>query len=672
MGDQEQPAFTFVSEAKSEDTFSVVRFHGDEGISRLYRFQIDLVSREKSLDLEGLLEAQATFTIKRQSGDLPFHGILESLEQMQKVGEYTFYRAVLRPKLWWLTLTHHNQVFLDKSLPQFLAQVLKDGGLAQGIDFELKLTKEYPEWEYICQYGESHFSFICHWLERYGSYFYFDQTQGTDKVIIADSRMSHGPMPQGKTFTYYQPSGLEAPHREEVIHSFICSQRPVPAAVLLKDYNSQRPDLSLEARAEISQRGRGELYLYGEHFRTLSEGRDLAQIRAEEQLCRQKLLFGESTVPIIRPGYTFTLDRHYRDDMNTDYLNIEVSHEGNQEAYLRSGLGLSLKSSAESVAYRNSFTAIPSGVQFRPERVTEKSRFHGSMNAKIDAAGSGKYAELDDQGRYKVILPFDRSGRDSGKASCWIRMMQPYAGENHGMHFPLHKGAEVLLTFIDGDPDRPVIAGAMPNPESPSPVTSANQTQAAIATGGKNQLHMEDTEGSEQMSMHCNSPAQHSYIRLGAGMPPGGIPPEAAEAAAEGAKEAYDWGKEKYEQASSKDGLKLFSIKDMDIRVRNKSESLLGMWSTTVEGMKSTTVYGMNSLKVLGSCSQYVAGFKTQANVGSVSQYYGWRSALIPGYTLFAGAKEKVSESETTMAAEVQDMSGNQTNLQGVIEEMQG
>ena len=122
------------------------------------------------------------------------------------------------------------------------------------------------------------------------------------------------------------------------------------------------------------------------------------------------------------------------------------------------------------------------------------------MNAHIDAAGSGQYAEVDNQGRYKVILPFDLNSAMGGKASSWLRMAQPYAGENHGMHFPLHKGTEVLLTFIDGDPDRPIIAAAVPNPITPSPVNSSNSTQSRITTAGGNKLHMEDQQGGEGMS----------------------------------------------------------------------------------------------------------------------------------------------------------------------------
>jgi type VI secretion system secreted protein VgrG len=162
----------------------------------------------------------------------------------------------------------------------------------------------------------------------------------------------------------------------------------------------------------------------------------------------------------------------------------------------------------------NRFTAIPAGVQFRPEQNAVKPKFYGTLNATVDAAGSGEYAEIDDQGRYKVIVPFDRSGIRGGRASRWVRMAQPYAGSGYGMHFPLHSGTEVLLTFVDGDPDRPIISGSVPNPETASPVSTSNQTQSMIRTGGGNQFRLEDIAGSQQI--HFSSPTEESIISLGA------------------------------------------------------------------------------------------------------------------------------------------------------------
>ncbi len=513
MTDQPEKRFSFVSSAMPADTFTVVRFRGEEGLSRCYRFEIDLASAEADLDLESILDGPATFTIRRPEGDIPFHGILAEIRQLHQAGVYTFYKAILTPRLWWLSLTHHNQVFLDQTMPQVVAACLQDGGLTTD-DFQQQLKESYPAWEYVCQYRESHLAFVSRWMERCGVYYYFEQGGTAEKLVLTDTKVSHGPMPEGETLRYRALAAMEHFHREEVIWNFECRRRRLPRNVLLKDYNPDTPSLDLSGSAPVSPKGRGDWYLYGDHFLTPEEGGVLARIRAEDLKCREQQFSGESAVPFLRPGYTFDLQDHYCRSLNQKYLTVSLGHEGSQAAYLLAGLGLPLAPGEEEPYYRNKFTAVPASVQFRPATKTPASRFYGVMSAKVDAAGSGQYAELDDLGRYKVILPFDLSGRKDGNASAWLRMMTPYAGSDHGMHFPLHKGTEVLLAFIDGNPDRPVIAGAVPNPATPSPVTEQNQTMAMLQTSGKNKIAMEDKEGSQRILLQ--TPTADSWIRLGA------------------------------------------------------------------------------------------------------------------------------------------------------------
>jgi len=329
--------FDFVSRALPEDTFGVVRFRGSEGFSRCYEFEIDLVSRDAEVDLTTVLKNPVTFTIVREEGDIPFHGILEQFEQLHEVDEFVFYRAVLVPKLWWLSLTYHNQVLLNKTVPEMIDEVLKDGGLT-ALDFEIKLEKEYPQGEYICQDRESHLSFVARWMEREGMYYYFEQTESGEKVIITDTKLAHTEMPEGKTMYYSPPSGLDELHREEVIKAFIMKQKMLPRTLRLKDYNYRTPSLEISGTAEVSPDGRGDVYIYGEHFRTMAEGNALAKIRAEELLCQERRIHGESTIPYLRPGYLFDLEDHYRDSFNRQYLTVEIDHEGSQTGYLLAGI----------------------------------------------------------------------------------------------------------------------------------------------------------------------------------------------------------------------------------------------------------------------------------------------------------------------------------------------
>jgi type VI secretion system secreted protein VgrG len=492
--------YSFVSKAADADSFAVVNFTGFEALSTPYRFEIVLISEDKDLDPLQVLQHTAVFTIHRENEkDVSFHGILMQFEETQEYNGYLFFKAVLMPKLQWLSLTSHNQIFLDQPVPDILKAVLKECGLSEGIDFEFKLQGTYQPLEYVCQYDETHLNFISRWAEREGIYYFFDQTEQGEKLIFTDTKISHTDLAQGNELTYNPQSGLDSLHTEEAIKAFLCRHSMLPQQVFLKDYNYRKPSLAMEGKADVDPDGRGETYIYGEHFTTPEEGNRLAGIRAEEFLCRKSIYYGNSSVPFMDIGFTFTLQDHYKKAYNKKYLITEIGHEGHQTGYLISGLSGAVAPVDEPMFYANTFTVIPADVQFRPERTAAKPKISGTFNAKVDAASSGQYAEIDDQGRYKVILPLDRSGRGSGKASAWCRMMQPYAGAEYGMHFPLHKGIEVLLTFIDGDPDRPIISGSVPNPETGSPITGPNQTQSMIRSGGGNQLHFEDQQGSEQI-----------------------------------------------------------------------------------------------------------------------------------------------------------------------------
>ncbi len=504
--------FSFSSDALPPDTFGVVRFAGSEGLSECYTFEVTLVSDNLEIDLQAVMENPARLTVHRSEGDdVSWRGILLSFEQLHEVDKLAFYRAHLVPRLTWLSFTQHNQVFLDKSVPEIIEGCLKDGGLT-GADFEMRLQGSYDPIEYVCQYGESHLNFISRWCEREGIYYFFEQTDQGEKVIFTDTQISHVPLTQGMNLTYSPPSGLETGHEREIVRSFHCRMNLTPQSVLLKDYNYRKPSLDVSGNADVDAKGRGQVYSYGDHIRTPEEGTRIAKIKAEALLSRKEVFEGEGSVPYMEPGYTFTLKDHYRKNFNQSYLVTGVSHEGNQTGYLIAGI--TAGDEQRGVWYRNSFSSIVSTVQFRPEQKSQKPRIPGTLTAKVDAAGSGQYAELDSQGRYTVIVPFDTSGRKDGKASAPVRMAQPYAGGDHGMHFPLHKGTEVLLTFIEGDPDRPIIQSAVPNPEHPSPVNANNETMSAITTAGGNKIHIEDKEGTERILMH--SPNQKSFIRVGA------------------------------------------------------------------------------------------------------------------------------------------------------------
>ncbi|MEW6262846.1 MAG: type VI secretion system tip protein TssI/VgrG [Thermodesulfobacteriota bacterium] len=572
--------FTFASSALPPNTFEVVEFTGREGLSTCYEFDITLISEKNDLDLEKVLNSRAKFTISRPEGDVPYHGVPASFEQIRSFHEYTFYRCRLVPRLWLLTLSWNNQVFLDQTLPEVLQTILKDGGLASD-DFQMSLQAEYKPREYVCQYDETHFDFLSRWMERAGLYYFFQQGSSAELLVVTDSSLAHVNQPLGRRIVYSPPSGLESSHMEEVVHRFVGRKRQVPQSLRLKDYNYRRPSLELESQADVLKEGFGEIYIYGEHYQTPEEGQALARVRSQEYLCHREEYEGDSSVPFVQPGFLFDLEDHFRDDYNRSYLITRVEHDGNQVAYLTAGLRQELGPEEEAPRYANRFTAIPAQVQFRPERLTPKPRINGTLHAHIDASTSGEYAEIDKHGRYRVRLPFDLAGREDGKASRLIRMMQPHGGPDHGLHFPLHKGTEVLLTFIEGDPDRPIIAAAVPNPETASPITSANQTKSAFHTNGGNRLEMEDLEGHKRILLH--TPNTDTFLRLGSHNDPGQDDNE----------DGFAW--------STKGNMFFKSLGNYDIKIWGAESSLtLGGTETLVLGIFSKNVIGLESSFLIG------------------------------------------------------------------------
>ncbi|MFO0984067.1 MAG: type VI secretion system tip protein TssI/VgrG [Planctomycetota bacterium] len=519
---------TFHSGGVADDTFLVSSFEGTEAMSTPYRFELELLSEKRDVDLGSVLKARAWLGLKapvRLSGGgfgarvLKIHGMVCSIRQQDELHEWTRYQVALVPRLWRLSTDVMTRIFIDKSVPEMIEEILKEEGF-EGADYEFRCAKGQKR-EFAVQYQESDLDFFSRWLEHEGICYFFEQSDDGEKIVFADSTAGYRPLP-GSAQVHYRPipgtadtvTEEAAPDafREEVVRTLTADQQVIPRKVILKDYNWRKPSQDLKVDSDVVPEGMGTVYYYADHYKDTAEGKALAKIRAEELHCRQKIWSGTSNHRNFRAGTVYQLASHYRPDSNQEYLITSVHHRAEQF------LGLTWTGIA-GTTYGNEFTSIPKAHVFRPERKTPWPAIHGIMNAKIDGSGDGKYAEIDDMGRYKVLLPFDLSGRSGGKASRYVRMAQPYAGGGMGMHFPLCKGTEVLLAFLDGDPDRPIIVGAVPNPETASPVTGTNHTQNAIQTGGGNKLVLEDSGGSQQI--HLSSPTMSSHISLGAPNSPG-------------------------------------------------------------------------------------------------------------------------------------------------------
>lgn len=515
----------FFTPALPPNTLHITSLQGRERISQPYRFDVELVSPKADVDARAMLQNPALIGIKQgipirggsQRGvqTLKMHGVLSSFEQAERNKDWVRYRASLVPRLARLGITQRTRIFMDKTVPQIVEEVLKESGSSPG-DYEFRTgSREYSKREYVAQFQESDLNFVSRLLEHEGIFYYFLQGDDGEKVVFGDSISAHEPILGEATLAYRPPGTTGAAWAakggewldSETVTNLSCKLNLLPGAVVLNDYNHRTPSVGLKAEASAVATGFGLFYEYGDHYQTASEGKTLAQVRAEEIRCREEQYPGAGTCKSMRAGATFDLSDHYRSDFNRKYLIVDVKHRAEQPVTEGSG--------TISGSYQNEFVAIPSDIPFRPERRTPKPRIAGLVNARIDAAGDGQYAEIDEEGRYKVSFPFDLSGKGSGTASRWVRMAQPYSGAGMGMHFPLHKGTEVAVAFVNGDPDRPIIVGSVPNAETGSPVKGGNSSQCVIHTGGGNKIVIEDSAGGERVVM--SSPhSGGATFRLGA------------------------------------------------------------------------------------------------------------------------------------------------------------
>ncbi len=501
--------FKFVSSAVDESFFQVLQFSGTEKLGGLFQFSIQLHSESTQLTVGDLLNSDCELELDVYGESRTIHGVLSDFEYLSPVDNGHLFRAVLVPRLWRLSQITTNEVYLEQDLTETLEQVLTEAGLDSS-HYDLSMLSGYRKWDYRCQFGESHYNFLKRITEREGVYFYFDHTDGTDKVVFCDSQNQHPETVADST--YSSLTGQSLVKDEPIIYQIKQAHQRIAKTVTLKDYNNDQPSANITSTQTVDPQGFGELFIYCENLQDTDEAESLAEIRMEELKVHKEQFFISSLDIRMNPGHSFDLTEHPFDELNNEYYPLEIEHWGYSP-------GLQYLHQKSELPYNNSIKAIKSDIQFRPALETEKPRFYGVLNAIIDSEGVGQYSHLDERGRYKVTLPFDRvvAERGEAQASWWIPMAQPNAGENSGMHFPLLKGAEVLLSFIGGDPDRPIITGAVPNAAKPSVVREDNHTVNKIKTASNNIIELEDEQDNERIKLF--SPNSNSYFHLGAANP---------------------------------------------------------------------------------------------------------------------------------------------------------
>jgi type VI secretion system secreted protein VgrG len=461
--------------------FLLQRFHGEERISQPFHFTLELLAEDNSIDFTQIVGKPITLMISLASGDKQYlNGIVGRFVQAGGDSRFTTYYAELRPWFWLLTMNSDCRIFQNMTAPDIIKKVFSDAGFT---DFTDSLTATYAARDYCVQYMETSFAFVSRLMEEEGIYYFFTHDSSSHKLVLADD-----------TSAYQACSGLttatmnkEAWQAEDIVTSCAVEQQVTVGQYKADDYNFLTPATDLTATASSADTSRS-VYEYPGLYTTTSYGESRTSLRLSELEVPGKTLRGTSFCWAFRPGHKFTLAGHGRADVNSEYLLTWVSHNADSNAL-----------------YTNSFEAIPSSVVFRPPRVTPRPIIHGSQTATV-VGKSGEEIWTDQYGRIVVQFHWDQVGKNNETSSCWIRVAQGWAGKQWGSIFLPRIGQEVVVSFLEGNPDRPLVTGSVYNAAQTAPYTLPDeQTKSTVKSnsskggGGFNELRFEDKAGSEEV-----------------------------------------------------------------------------------------------------------------------------------------------------------------------------
>jgi type VI secretion system secreted protein VgrG len=490
------------------------KFEGTESLSAPFEFRLTLLSELENVDMKKLLRTPATVTLTSIDGRKRFfHGIIRNMSQppedddlfneRQNMGvsnpsrDLAVYRATMVPKMWFLGLDADCRIFQSDNVQGIVEKVLKEYGVS---DFQFKLSRSYVTRDYCVQYRESHLNFISRLLEEEGIFYYFDHTESKHTLVFADNSSILAPCPDQATANYSFAGQGWMKGKEEAVSSIDRVENAYAGKSTLTDYNFEKPSLNLKASLEVDNE---EVFDYPGLYEELQQGERFASVRLEEHECSQFVLKGNSLCRAFRPGYNFKLKNHFRQDTNGDYFLTSVTHDVFDSSYRQD--------SDQSHHYANTFRAIPKAIKYRPPRNTMKPIVQGPQPAVV-VGKAGEEIWVDKYGRVKVQFFWDRRGKKNENSSCWVRVSQIWAGKNWGWITIPRMGQEVVVDFLEGDPDRPIITGRVYNAEQMPPYSlPANQTQSGIKSrsskgGGSdnfNEIRFEDKKGSEEVYVHA-------------------------------------------------------------------------------------------------------------------------------------------------------------------------
>jgi len=470
----------------AKDTLRLARLHGEEALSQPFHFNLELRTEQRNLDVSQLLGKGACINLTLPGGATRcLHGLVTRFAQAGTLGDSTVCFAELRPWLWLLTLTRDSRVFQNKSVPDIVEEVFTGMGFH---DYRLALSGTYAAREYCVQYQESAFDFVSRLFEDEGISYFFEHEAERHVLVLADDESAYLPCPGLETVR--METNLPSVRPDDVVTACTLEQQVTPSAYLMGDFNFETPATPL--RAEVSGASPPlRIYEYPGGFMRSAAGERRAERRLEACEASARMLSGEGRVRAFASGHRFTLAGHPRVDVNGDYVLRRIHHAASLEQYT------------------NRFEAFPAHTPFRPPRVTPLPLIPGIQSARV-VGKDGEEIWTDQYGRVKVQFPWDLRGGNNESSSCWIRVAQGLAGKGWGSLFLPRMGQEVIVTFLEGNPDRPLVTGTVYNGEQPVPYALPDaQTRSVIKTSsskggaGSNELRFEDKASSEEIYLHA-------------------------------------------------------------------------------------------------------------------------------------------------------------------------
>ncbi|HCB12829.1 MAG TPA: type VI secretion system tip protein VgrG [Gammaproteobacteria bacterium] len=490
-----------------EDVLLFYRMIATEQLGRLFEYELELLSERTDIELTEVLGKNMTVRVQlpesRGSGTRYFNGFVTRFSYLGMRGmRYGAYRATLSPWLWFLTRTSDCRIFQEKTIPQIIEAIFQQQGFT---DFKKSLSGQYPTLEYCVQYRETNFNFVSRLMEQAGIYYYFKHENGKHLLVLADDYSAHGTFPNYDEIPYYPPDVMQWKERDH-IYEWTVEKQVQPGGYSLNDFDFTSPAKTLRQVVNMPKShamAKFEVYDYPGEYTEASDGDNYTKIRLQELLAQHEILQGLGVVRGAATGYLFSLTNSGRQDQNRQYLVVAASYELQSDPYESTP-------NPEWVGkpYQVRITAIDAQQPYRAPRITPKPVVQGPQTA-IVVGPSGEEIYTDQYGRVKCHFHWDRHDNADENSSCWIRVAQSWAGKKWGAIYLPRIGQEVIVDFLEGNPNLPIITGRVYNGANLPPYTlpdkktmSTLKSLSSKGGDGFNEFRFEDDKGKEQIFLH--------------------------------------------------------------------------------------------------------------------------------------------------------------------------